>query len=126
MKDFRKKVISGVVLVTMATYTMPIFAFANEEAIYSKLKDDGEKYKTIISTTIESEDGTENTQIETDKELPVDCKIIYELYYIRKTIKNKGKMEYENAIMKEEPITDANFEKMKMYIHHLLLLQELL
>ena len=79
MKDFRKKVISGVVLVTMATYTMPIFAFANEEAIYSKLKADGEKYKTIISTTIESEDGTENTQIETDKELPVDCKIIYEL-----------------------------------------------
>ena len=48
MKDFRKKVISGVVLVTMATYTMPIFAFANEEAIYSKLKADGEKYKTII------------------------------------------------------------------------------
>lgn len=25
-------------------------------------------------------------------------------------------MEYENAIKKEEPITDANFEKMKMYI----------
>ena len=71
MKDFRKKVISGVVLVTMATYTMPIFAFANEEAIYSKLKADGEKYKTIISTTIESEDGTENTQIETDKEWEV-------------------------------------------------------
>ena len=47
MKNFKKKVISGTVLVTMLGYTMPIFAFANEETIYSKLNSSGEKYKSI-------------------------------------------------------------------------------
>lgn len=80
MNRFTKKIISGTVLLTMATYTMPIFAFTNEETIYSKLKSDGEEYKTIVSTTVENEDGdTETNQVESDKELPVDCKIIYEL-----------------------------------------------
>lgn len=79
MNNFTKKIVSGVVLITMATYTMPIFAFANEETIYSKLMSDGEKYKTIISTTIENEGEKENIQVESNKELPVDCKVTYEL-----------------------------------------------
>ena len=76
MKNFKKKVISGTVLVTMLGYTMPIFAFANEETIYSKLNSSGEKYKSIVSTYSESDEIIQN---EIDKELPVDCKITYEL-----------------------------------------------
>lgn len=79
MEKIIKKIISGMVLCTTIVYTMPILAFTNEETIYSKLDSNGEEYKTIITTTIEDENGTDVTQTESDKELPVDCEITYEL-----------------------------------------------
>lgn len=60
----------------MLTYTMPILAFTNEETIYSKLNSNGEKYKTIVSTYSEED---EIIQQEIKKDLPVECKVTYEL-----------------------------------------------
>ena len=47
-----KKVTAILILIAMTFYTMPIFAFTNEETVYSKLKSDGEEYKTIVITSI--------------------------------------------------------------------------
>lgn len=76
MKNLKKKFISGTILVTMLTYTMPIFAFTNEETVYSKLDSNGEKYKTIVSSFLENDEVIQN---EVQKDLPVDCKVKYEL-----------------------------------------------
>ena len=79
MNKIIKKVVSGMALCTMLTYTMPILAYTNEETIYSKLNTSGEVYKNIVSTITENEEGTQTLQEETDKELPVDCKVTYVL-----------------------------------------------
>lgn len=115
MKTLRK-VISGIMLCTISFYTMPVLALTNEESIYSKLKNDGERYKTIVSTTVDDE----NTQNETDKELPVECKITYELdgkeisadEIAGKSGNVKIKLEYEN---KEEHEVNVNGKTEKMY-----------
>ena len=41
MNKIIKKVVSGMALCTMLTYTMPILAYTNEETIYSKLNSSG-------------------------------------------------------------------------------------
>ena len=77
MNRYVKKIISTMILGAMLTYTMPIFAFTNEETVYSKLKSNGEKYKTIVSTKSDDGEGNENTQTDSDKELPLDTIITY-------------------------------------------------
>lgn len=79
MNKIIKKVISGMLLCSVLTYTMPILAYTNEETIYSKMNSSGSVYKNIVSIITENEEKTENTQTETDKELPVDCKVTYTL-----------------------------------------------
>lgn len=76
MENLKKKIISGTLLVTLLTYTMPILAFTNEETIYSKLDSNGKKYKTIVSTFTEDD---EAIQEEIKKDLPIECKVKYEL-----------------------------------------------
>ncbi len=56
-KFFIKKIIPIVLLTTLISYTTPVFAFTKDETVYSKLKPNGEQYKTIVSTHINN---TEN------------------------------------------------------------------
>lgn len=76
MKKLNKKIISATVLLTLLIYTMPILAFTNEETVYSKLDSNGKKYKTIVSTFLNEDEIVQN---EVQKDLPVDCKVKYEL-----------------------------------------------
>jgi putative membrane protein len=75
MNSIVKKVVSSIVLISLLCYTMPIFAVTNEETIYSKLKANGDNYKTIVST---NEDGEVN-QEESDEDLPITYTVKYEL-----------------------------------------------
>ena len=74
-----KRVASSIMLVPFLFYTMPVLAFTNEEVIYSKMDTSSNVYKSIVSTTTENEAGTENTQEDTNKELPIKCIVKYEL-----------------------------------------------
>lgn len=120
MNNIIKKCISSIMIFSLLTYTMPVFAFTNEESIYSKLDSSGNRYKTIISQTTEDEEGTSSIQTEIDKELPIVTKVSYELdgnkisteELAGKSGKVKITLEYEN---KEENEVIINGKKEKMY-----------
>lgn len=76
MNKIKSKLIAGGLLVSFLAYTSPVLAYAKDETVYSKINAEGERYKTIVSTQLE--DGT-HTQEETDKKLPITCKIKYAL-----------------------------------------------
>ena len=76
MNKIIKKCISGVMMCSILIYTMPVFAFTNEESIYSKLDSSGKNYKTIISEITENNEGTDIYQEESNKELPIETKVI--------------------------------------------------
>lgn len=76
MNKLKSKLIAGGLLVSFLAYTSPVLAYAKDETVYSKVNTEGESYKTIVSTQME--DGT-HTQEETDKKLPITCKIKYTL-----------------------------------------------
>ena len=151
------KVISGTLLCSMVGYTLPVFAYTKDETVYSKLDNEGNNYKTIVSTHIENKENAElindisdllnikNTssdatytqdgnkfvwnanksdiyyQGETSKELPIECKIKYELdgkevssnEIAGKSGKVKVTVQYKN---KEERTVDINGKKVKMYV----------
>ena len=151
------KVISGTLLCSMVGYTLPVFAYTKDETVYSKLDNEGNNYKTIVSTHIENKENAElindisdllnikNTssdatytqdgnkfvwnanksdiyyQGETSKELPIECKIKYELdgkevssnEIAGKSGKVKVTVQYTN---KEERTVDINGKKVKMYV----------
>lgn len=48
------KIISGITVVSMLCYTMPVMAYTKEETVYSKLDANGEEYQTIVSTHIKN------------------------------------------------------------------------
>ena len=50
------KVTSGLLLCSFLAYTTPIFAFSKEETVYTKVKPNGESYKTIVSAHLKNED----------------------------------------------------------------------
>lgn len=52
----KKKIISSLLLCTMITYTMPVFAITKDETIYSKLNNNGDNYKTIVNSHIKNEE----------------------------------------------------------------------
>ena len=75
-KDYIKKIFAGVALISIcACYTMPVLAYSNEEAVYSKIDNSGKVYKTIVSTV----DGEETNKQEVSKELPIECEVKYKL-----------------------------------------------
>ena len=101
---FGKKIIASAMVIMLGAYTLPIYAFANEEMVYSKLDSEGKNYKTIV-TTKEEEIKQENT----DKELPLETKITYTLdgkEISAKDLAGKSgkvsiKIEYKNKSAKE-------------------------
>lgn len=48
------KVISGVTLLSMLTYTLPVMAYTKEEMVYVKTDAEGKKYETIVSSHIKN------------------------------------------------------------------------
>lgn len=76
MNKIKSKLIVGGLLISFLAYTSPVFAYAKDETVYTKVDAQGKNYKTIVSTQME--DGT-YTQEETDKKLPITCKIKYTL-----------------------------------------------
>ena len=76
MNKIKSKLIAGGLLVSFLAYTSPVLAYAKDETVYTKVDTQGDSYKTIVSTQME--DGT-HTQEETDKKLPITCKIKYTL-----------------------------------------------
>lgn len=79
MKNKRiNKIVAGMIVTSMFTYySMPVFAYINEETVYSKLNQDGESYKSTITTTIEDDKDIKTLQDENKEELPIECKISY-------------------------------------------------
>lgn len=60
MKKFiMKKIIPIMLLITLISYTAPVFAFTKDETVYSKLDSNGKQYKTIVSTHIKNENNLE-------------------------------------------------------------------
>ena len=49
MNKIIKKIVSSIMIGTLLVYTMPVFAYTNEETIYSKLDASGSVYKNIAS-----------------------------------------------------------------------------
>ncbi|MCI9062994.1 MAG: hypothetical protein HFJ17_00060 [Clostridia bacterium] len=151
------KVISGIALCSMMTYTIPVFGYTKDETVYSKLDKDGKQYKTIVSTYLQnseelktindisdlinikntngeetySQDGkslkwkAEGSDIyyqgESSKELPISCKVKYELdgkeissdKILGKSGKVKITLEYTNN---EERTVNINGKNEKMYV----------
>lgn len=104
MKKFFKSAISLIAIITTIAYVSPVYAISNKETIYSKMNSNGEVYKTIITT----KDGEEVRQEETEKDLPIEAKISYELDgkdikpedLTGKNGKVKIKIEYKNKSSK--------------------------
>jgi len=104
MKKFLKSAISLIAIITTIAYVSPVYAISNKETIYSKIDSNGEVYKTIVKT----KDREEVKQEETEKDLPIETKISYELDgkdikpedLTGKSGKVKIKIEYKNKSSK--------------------------
>ena len=59
MKKGIVKITSGLLLCSFLAYTTPIFAFSKEETVYTKVKPDGESYRTIVSTHLKNDNKDE-------------------------------------------------------------------
>ena len=75
MNNCIKKTIAGITVGMVTLYTLPLYAFASTESVYSKLKSDGESYQTIVTT----KDNDDVKQEKVEKELPVETRITYTL-----------------------------------------------
>lgn len=79
-KKILKKLLGTAMLSSMLVYyTVPAFAYTNEETIYSKLDVNGKNYKTIVSQIEENEDGRKVSQVESEKDLPIEYEVTYKL-----------------------------------------------
>lgn len=75
MNNLVKKTIAGITIGLVTLYTLPVYAFASMESVYSKLKADGESYQTIVTT----KDNDDVKQETVENELPIETKITYTL-----------------------------------------------
>jgi putative membrane protein len=74
------KIAAGIATISLLTnMATPVFAYINEETIYSKLKSDGSLSKSTVTTITENENGVTTVQDENNEELPVECTITYYL-----------------------------------------------
>src|SRR5574344_339448 len=53
------KTVSGVLLCSVLAYTTPLLAFTKDETVYSKINNNGENYKTVVSTHLKNFDQEE-------------------------------------------------------------------
>lgn len=148
MNKIISKITASLLLGTVLTYTIPVFAYEKEETVYSKINQNGEIYSTIVNSHIKNEEALQTindisnlidienisgdesfTQNEnrliwnangsdiyyqgnTDKSLPIECKIKYELNgeeiepqdIAGKSGKIKITIEYVNKDKHEEKI----------------------
>ena len=58
-KNGLTKIISVMLLLTIAFYTLPVFAFTKDETVYSDLDSNGNPYKTIVSTHLKNDDASD-------------------------------------------------------------------
>ncbi|MBR0351297.1 MAG: hypothetical protein IJH76_05740 [Clostridia bacterium] len=75
MKKVLKRFISSIMAFSLLMYTLPMYALAADESVYTKAKANGENYKTIVTTKKDNQTKQENS----DKELPIETKITYTL-----------------------------------------------
>ena len=60
------KIISASLLCTMVSYTIPAFAYTKDETVYSKMNNNGERYKTVVSTYLQNNENEELIKDMTD------------------------------------------------------------
>ena len=58
-KRIGEKIVSCVLLGSMLTYSLPVFASTKEETVYSKLNNTGSQYSTTVSTKISNDNKDE-------------------------------------------------------------------
>ena len=111
MKNIITKVFAGITVASLLTYNaLPVFAYLNEETVYSNLDSTGKKYKSTVTTIIEDENGIKTTQEKTKEELPIETKITYFVdgkeVDSNKIAGKKGKitikLEFENKEKRED------------------------
>lgn len=109
------KITAGTVVASILTYyASPVFAYINEETIYSKANQSGENYKSTVTTITEDKDGTNTVQLDLDKQIPIECKITYYLNGKEITAKEiagksghiKIKLDYTNSSINSIKIDD--------------------
>lgn len=111
MKNIITKVFAGITVASLLTYNaLPVFAYLNEETVYSNLDSTGKKYNSTVTTIIEDENGIKTTQEKTKEELPIETKITYFVdgkeVDSNKIAGKKGKitikLEFENKEKRED------------------------
>ena len=115
MKKGFKRVISSIMALSLLLYTLPMYALAADESVYTKAKANGESYKTIVTTKKDKETKQENSS----KELPIETKITYTLdgkevtpeEIAGKSGKVKIKIDYINKSEKQVYV-NGRYEKM--------------
>lgn len=117
MNNKISKITSCALLCTMLTYTSPLVALAKSETVYSKQSSNGDIYNSIVSI---QDDNGNYTQNETQKELPIECNIKYELDgkeisskdIVGKSGKIKITLEYTN---KDNHLVNVNGKNESLY-----------
>ena len=112
MNEFVKKTIASFMVGIVTLYTLPVYAMASSESVYSKLKANGENYQTIVTTKENEEVKQENIK----KELPIETKITYKLNggdisaedLVGKSGKVSIKIEYINKSCKTVSVNGTN------------------
>ena len=118
---FLKKILGTTMVCSMLTYyTIPVYAYTNEETIYSKVDKNGKVYKTIVSEIEENEDGSKVNKIESQKDLPIEYEVTYKLdgeeISVEDVIGKKGRVTVTlKFINKDEKNVNINGTNQTMY-----------
>ena len=55
----KNKIVASILLCSICTYTLPVFAYTKDETVYTKVNSQGETYQTIVSTHLENKEELE-------------------------------------------------------------------
>lgn len=55
----KNKIIASILLCSICTYTLPVFAYTKDETVYANVNSQGENYQTIVSTHLENKEELE-------------------------------------------------------------------
>lgn len=121
MKNIINKFLASSVIISILTYyASPVFAYFNEETIYSNLDSTGKEYNSTVTTIIEDEKDRKVNQEEVKKDLPIETKVTYFIdgkeVEADKIAGKKGrvtiKLEFEN---KDKNISKINGKDQEIY-----------